>query len=69
MPLARDLHAKTREALQKINKILQSIQCELANNASELTKINECIRKDSKKLKEVKGDPTYSEEQKAAIYG
>ena len=47
-----------------INKTLQTIQGNLANNASKLTEINEHIKRDSKKLKEVEDDPTYSEEQR-----
>ena len=37
---------------------------ELVNNESNLTEINEGIKKDSKKLKQVEDDPTYSEEQR-----
>ena len=36
----------------------------LANNGSKLTEIDERIKKDSKKLKEVENDSTYSEEQR-----
>ena len=71
--LSEDIHAKTREASQSIDfgmrellgidKALQTIQDDLANNASKLTEINEHIQKDSKKLKEIDDDPTYSEEQ------
>ena len=43
---------------------LQSLQGELVNNISKLTEINERIKKESKKLKEVEDDPTYSEEQR-----
>ena len=46
------------------DKALQTIQDDLANNASKLTEINEHIQKDSKKLKEIDDDPTYSEEQR-----
>ena len=77
--LAEDIHAKTREALQNtdldmrellgINKALQTIQSELVNNTSKLTEINERIKKESKKIKEVQDDPTYSEEQRQLYRG
>ena len=47
-----------------IDKALQSIQGELLNNTSKLTEINKRIERDTKKLQEVKDDPTYSNEQK-----
>ena len=72
--LAEEIHAKTPEAAQntdlniqeflEINKALQSIMGELVNNESNLTEINEGIKKDSKKLKQAEDDPTYSEEQR-----
>ena len=34
------------------------------NNISKLTEINKRIEKDTKKLKEVEDDPTYSNEQR-----
>lgn len=43
---------------------LQNINCELLNNASKLTETNERIKKERKKLKEVKNGPTYSAEQR-----
>lgn len=56
--LAEEIHAKTPEAAQntdldiqeflEINKALQSIMGELVNNESNLTEINEGIKKDSK---------------------
>ena len=68
--LAEDVHIKTREASQNtdldmreflgIDKALQSIQGELLNNTSKLTEINKSIKGDTKKLKEVEADPTYS---------
>ena len=77
--LVEDIHAKTREALQNtdldmrellgINKALQTIQSELVNNTSKLTEINERIKKESKKIKEVQDDPTYSEEQRQLYRG
>ena len=70
-PLVKDIHVKTREASQNtgldireflgIDKALQSIQGELLNNTSELTRIN--IQRDTKKLEEVENDPTYTDEQ------
>ena len=72
--LAEEIHFKTREASQQtnldmreflaINKALQSIQVELVNNTSKLTEINKRIERDTKKLKEVEDDPTYSDEQR-----
>ena len=51
-----------------INKALQTIQSEVVNNTSKLTEINECIKKENKKLKEVEDDPTYSEEKNKGSY-
>ena len=72
--LAEDIHAKTRETSQntdldmrvflRIDKALQAILGELVNNTSKLREINERIKRDSKKIKEVEDDPTYSEEQR-----
>ena len=75
--LAEDIRAKTREASQStnldvqevlgINKVLETIHGELVNNTTKLTVINERKKKESKKLKEVEEDPTYSEEQGSYI--
>ena len=56
--LAEDIHVKTQEASQNtelhmrefsgINKVLQTIQVELANNTLKLIVINEHIKKRSK---------------------
>ena len=72
--LVQDIHVKTREASQNtdldmreflgIDKALQSIQGELLNNTSKLTEIDKYIKRDTKKLEEVKNDPTYSDEQR-----
>ena len=74
LSLVEDNHVKTRGALRntdldmrdflRIDKALQSIQGELLNNTSELTKINKRIKRDTKKLQEVENDPTYSDEQR-----
>ena len=40
------------------------MESEMANNASKLTEIDERIKKDSKKLKEVENDATYFKEQR-----
>ena len=68
--LVENIHVKTRETSQNtdldmreflgIDKALQSIQGELLNNTSKLTKINKRIKRDTKKLEEVENDPTYS---------
>ena len=47
-----------------MDKAIQSIQGELLNNTSKLAEINMRIERDTKKLQEVKDDPTYSNEQK-----
>ena len=75
--LAEDIRAKTRETSQSTNldvrevlgidKVLETIHGELVNNTTKLTVINECKKKESKKLKEVEEDPTYSEEQGSYI--
>ena len=72
--MAREIHVKTREALQNtfldiqeflgINKALQSIQGELLNNNSKLTAIDKIIQGDTKNLEEVENDPTYTVEQR-----
>ena len=72
--LVEDIHVKTWEASQNadldmreflgINKALQSIWGEFLNNTSKLTEINKRIKRDTKKLKEVEDDPTYSDEQR-----
>ena len=72
--MAREIHVKTREALQNtfldiqeflgINKALQSIQGELLNNNSKLTAIDKIIQGDTKNLEEVENDPTYTDEQR-----
>ena len=72
--LAEDIHIKTWEASQDtlldmrkflgIDKALQSIQGELLNNTSKLTEIDKCIKRDTKKLEEVKNDSSYTNEQR-----
>ena len=72
--LVENIHIKTREASQNtdlnmreflgIYKALQDIKGELLNNTSKLTEINKRIKRDTKKLKEVENDPTYSDEQR-----
>ena len=72
LSLVEDIHVKTQEASQNtdldmrefsgIDKFLQGI-FELLNNALKLTKINERINKERKKLKEVENDPTFSEDR------
>ena len=72
--LAENIHVKKQETSQNTNldmrevlgidKTLQSIQGELLNNMSKLTNIDKRIERDTKKLEEVKNDPTYSDEQR-----
>ena len=74
LPFVEDIHVKTREASQNtdldmreflgIDKALQSIQGQLLNNTSKLTEINKRIKRDTKKLEEMKNDPTYSDEKR-----
>ena len=47
-----------------IDKTLKSKQGELLHNTSKLTEINKCIKRDTKKLKEVENDPTYTDVQR-----
>ena len=72
--LVEDIHSKTREALKNsdidmreflgIDKALQIIQGEVLNNTWKLTEINKRMEKDTKNLKEVENDPTYSDEKR-----
>ena len=72
--LAEEIHVKTREGSQNTNlnmreflgndKAFQSIQGELVNNTSKLTEIDKRIEGDTKKLEEVKNDPSYTDEQR-----
>ena len=72
--LVENTHIKTREASQNtdldgreflwIDRALQSIQGELLNNTSKLTEIDKRIKRDTKKLREVENDTTYSNEQR-----
>ena len=72
--LTEDIHVKTREASQStdldmreffgIDKALQSIHGELLNSTSKLTEIDKSIKRDTKKLKEIENDSTYSYEQR-----
>ena len=52
-----------------IDKTLQTIQVELVNYTLKLTEINKRIKRDTKKLEEVKNDPTYSDEQRQLYRG
>ena len=66
LSLVEDIYAKTQEASQntdldmreflEISKALQGIQGELLNNTSKLTEIDKRIKRDTKKLEEVKND-------------
>ena len=68
------IHIKTLKASQNtdldmaeflgIDKALQRKKDELLNHTSKLIEINEHIKKEYQKLKEVENDPTYSEEQR-----
>ena len=72
--VAEDIHIKIREVSQNadldmreflgIDKALQSIRGELSNNTSKLKEINQRVKRDTKKLKEVENDSTDSDEQR-----
>ena len=72
--LTEEIHIKTQEASQQtsidmreflaINKVLQSIQGEILNKTSKQTEIDKRIQRDTKKLEEVKNDPTYTDEHR-----
>ena len=72
--LVEDISIKTREASQNtdldmreflgINKALQNIQGEHLNDTSKLTEIDKRIQRDTKKLKEVENDPTYTDKER-----
>ena len=72
--MAENIYVKTQGASQNtsldmreflgINKALKSIQGALLNNTSKLTKIDQHIQRDTKKLEEVENDPTYADEQR-----
>ena len=74
LSIVEDIHVKTRKASQNtdfdmreflgIDKTLKSKQGELLHNTSKLTEINERIKRDTKKLKEVENDPTYTDVQR-----
>ena len=72
--LVEEIHVKTGEASQQtsldmreflgIDKGLQRIQDELLNNTFKLTEIDKRIKRETKKLKEVKNNPGYTDEQR-----
>ena len=73
--MVEDIHVKTREASQQnasldmreflgIDRTLQSIQGELLNNTSKLTKIDKHIKRDTKKMEEVENEPGHTDEQR-----
>ena len=72
--LTEEIHIKTQEASQQtrlymreflaIDKALQSIQGEILNKTSKQTEIDKRIQRDTKKLEEVKNDPTYTDEHR-----
>ena len=50
-----------------LDKALQRVQGELANNLGKLTSIKEHIEREQQKLKDIKNDPSYTDEQKHEI--
>ena len=74
LSLEEDIHVKTREASQNTDidmreflandRTPRNIQGELLKNTSKLTEIDKRIKRDTKKLKEIENDPTYTDEQR-----
>ena len=50
-----------------LDKALQRVQGELANNIGKLTLLEEHIEREEQKLKDIKNDPSYTNEQKREI--
>ena len=50
-----------------LDKALQRVQGELANNLGKLTSINRHIECEEQKLKDIENDPSYSEEQRCEV--
>ena len=50
-----------------LDKALQRVQGELANNLGKLTLIDEHVEREEQKLKDIKNDPSYTNEQKHEI--
>ena len=71
--LAKDIYVKTRKSSQIMTLTCENLQGsikswsqsgELVNNISILTEIDECIEKNSEKLKEVEDNSIKSKEQR-----
>ena len=50
-----------------LDKALQRVQGELANNLGKLTSIKEHIEREKQKLRDVKNDPSYTDEQRKDV--
>ena len=50
-----------------LDKALQRVQGELANNLGKLTSIKEHIEREEQKLRDVKNDPSYTDEQRKEV--
>ena len=50
-----------------LDKALQRVQGELANNLGKLTSIKEHIEREKQKLRDVKNDPSYTDEQRKEV--
>ena len=50
-----------------LDKALQRVQGELANNLGKLTSIKEHIEREQQKLRDVKNDPSYTDEQRKEV--
>ena len=74
LSLEENIHVKTREASQNTDidmreflandRTPRNIQGELLKNTSKLTEIDKRIKRDTKKLKKIENDPTYTDEQR-----
>ena len=75
--LAEQVHVATREAATNtdldmqeflgIDKALRRVQGEIINNTAKLSELDKQLDRDRGKLKEIKDDPSYSEELKERI--
>ena len=52
---------------EMLDKTLQRVQGELANNLGKLTLIDEHVEREKQKLKDVKNDPSYTDEQRKEV--
>ena len=63
----RDVEQNTDLDVREIIEQLQRIQGELVNNEGKLTSINKHIELEEQKLKDIKNDLSYSDEQRREV--